>query len=96
MSEKKGNTEKVRYDFETASNLEIFLPQSKFGWYRVTSSMFRSWTGPRRINEVNYSGPVYLFGTNKRVNRTTSDKNKIMGYNNSHNDLAVREFDRRR
>ena len=51
MSEKKGLTVKMQYDFETASNLEVFLPTSK-EWYRVTSRQFRSWTGKRRINEV--------------------------------------------
>ena len=79
MSEKTGNTEKMRYDFQTASNLEVFLPIKK-DWYRVTSRQFRSWSGPRRINEVEYSGPLYLFETNKRVNKTTATKNIFVGY----------------
>ena len=79
MSEKTGNTEKMRYDFQTASNLEVFLPIKK-DWYRVTSRQFRSWTGKRRINEVEYNGPVYLFGMNKRVNKTTAIKNIFAGY----------------
>lgn len=79
MSEKTGNTEKMRYDFQTASNLEVFLP-IKADWYRVTSRQFRSWTGKRRINEVEYDGPVYLFGMNKRVNKSTSVKNIFAGY----------------
>jgi hypothetical protein len=95
MSEKTGNTEKMRYDFQTASNLEVFLPIKK-DWYRVTSRQFRSYTGKRRINEVDYNGPVYLFGMNKRVNRTTAVKDIFVGYDNNHNKLAVREFDRKR
>ena len=79
MGEKRGNTEKMRYDFQTASNLEIFLPIKK-DWYRVTSREFRSWTGKRRINEVEYDGPVYLFGMNKRVNKSSSTKNIFAGY----------------
>tara|TARA_R110002126_G_C10360781_1_gene492547 strand:+ start:487 stop:774 length:288 start_codon:yes stop_codon:yes gene_type:complete len=95
MSEKTGNTEKMRYDFETAADLQVFLP-IKADWYRVTSRQFRSWTGKRRINEVDYNGPVYLYGMNKRVNRTTAVKDIIIGYNNNHNDLSVRQFDRKR
>ena len=78
MSEKTGNTEKMRYDFETAADLQVFLP-IKADWYRVTSRQFRSWTGKRRINEVDYSGPVYLYGMNKRVNRIHSSKRYICG-----------------
>jgi len=79
MSEKKGLTVKMKYDFETASNLEIYLPKNK-DWYRVTSRQFRSWTGQRRINNEVYSGPVYLFETNKRVNRSKAKKNIFAGY----------------
>ena len=79
MSEKKGLTVKMQYDFQTASNLEIFLPIKK-DWYRVTSRQFRSWTGKRRINEVDYNGPVYLFETNKRVNKSKVEKNIFAGY----------------
>ena len=80
MSEKKGLLVKMRYDFETASDLQVFLPQSKFGWYRVTSREFRSFNGKRRINEVPYNGPVYLYGMNKRINKTTSIKGIFAGY----------------
>ena len=79
MGEKRGNTEKMRYDFQTASNLEVFLPIKK-DWYRVTSREFRSWTGKRRINGIEYDGPVYLFGMNKRVNKSTAVKNIFAGY----------------
>ena len=33
---------------------------------------------------------------NKRVNKSTAVKNIFVGYDNNHNDLAVRQFDRKR
>jgi hypothetical protein len=62
--EKTGNTEKIKYDFNTASNLEVFMPNLK-DWYRVTSREFRAFTGKRRLNNIEYSGKVYLYNTNK-------------------------------
>lgn len=80
MSEKKGLTVKMSYDFETAANLEVYLPESTYGWYRVTSREFRSFNGKRRINNKLYNGPVYLFGTNKRANKSKYTQNKYAGY----------------
>jgi hypothetical protein len=77
--EKKGNTEKLKYDFNTASNLEIFMINLD-GWYRVTSREFRSYNGKRRINSELYKGPVYIYNTNKKVNKTKIDKNILAGY----------------
>ncbi len=77
--EKKGLLVKMKYDFETASNLEVFLPKSTFGWYRVTSREFRSFNGKRRINGVEYEGPVYLFQSNKRINKSKYEPNKYAG-----------------
>lgn len=73
MSEKRGNTEKLIYDFNAAACLEVQLPNGN--WYRITSREFRSYTYPRRIL-VNgeyeaYEGPVYLYGTNIRVKEPT-------------------------
>ena len=80
MAEKRGHTEKLTYDFNTAGVLEIFLRNEK--WYRVTSKDFRSFDGRRRITEptiterynpntpmhtYEYEGPVFLWGTNKQV-----------------------------
>jgi hypothetical protein len=62
--EKTGNTEKLKYNFETAANLEVFMPNLN-DWYRVTSREFRSFNGKRRINNIEYVGNVYLYGTNK-------------------------------
>lgn len=69
MSEKRGSTEKMLYDFNTAACLEVQLPNGN--WYRITSREFRSYSYPRRIlvgNEYQmYEGPVYLYGTNIKV-----------------------------
>jgi hypothetical protein len=46
MSEKRGETEKLKFDFNQAHALEI--KHKVLGWYRVTSRDFRSFDGPRR------------------------------------------------
>lgn len=75
MSEKKGNTIKLAYDFNTARCCEIEYKPGK--WNRVTAREFRSFKGNRRILNVDdpnnvfyemYQGPVYLFGTNTITN----------------------------
>ena len=80
MSEKKGLLVKMRIDFETAADLQVFLPESKFGWYRVTSREFRSFNGKRRINGVEYKGPVYLFSSNKRASKSKYPANQYAGW----------------
>ena len=84
MSEKRGETEKLTFDFNTAGVLEILFNKV---WTRVTAREFRSFDGPRRISEpvecilgnVNielktyeYWGPVFMFGTNKEMTFTNS------------------------
>lgn len=77
MSEKRGQTGKMFYDFPTHAVLEIKI---KGAWYRVTSRDFRSFNGQRRMTfpkqayykdiirtpmeTVVYNGPVYLYETN--------------------------------
>ena len=78
--EKTGNTEKLKYDFNTAANLELFIPNLN-DWYRVTSREFRSFTGKRRIHNVEYDGPVYVFNSNKRVNKSKFERNVIAHHN---------------
>lgn len=77
MSEKKGNTVKLEYDFDTARNLEVYLP-SLSNWVRVTSREFRSFNGKRRIQGQEYSGNLYLFGTNKKTDGAEYEPNKII------------------
>lgn len=72
MSEKKGFTGQLNYDFNNAACLEVQLNDN---WYRVTGREFRSFNLPRRISEIingeyltkEYNGPVYLFMTNTKV-----------------------------
>jgi hypothetical protein len=78
--EKTGLTEKIKYDFNTAANLEIFMPNLD-DWYRVTSREFRSFNGKRRINNVNYNGPIYYYATNRRANKSLFPKDKIVEHN---------------
>jgi hypothetical protein len=77
--EKTGNTEKLKFEFETASNLEVFMPNLN-NWYRVTAREFRSFNGKRRINNIEYSGNVYLYGTNKLADLKTIIQGKIAGF----------------
>lgn len=75
MKEKEGNIIKLYYDFDTSKCLEIeYKPNT---WIRVTSRMFRSFDGNRRIQSINYDGPIYVFGTNRKVEQ--NKLNKIIG-----------------
>ena len=75
MTEKRGQTEKMRFDFNEARCCEIWIEGlNRYG--RVTAREFRSFGGKRRILNVDdrenvfyedYDGPVYWFGSNKKV-----------------------------
>lgn len=84
MAEKRGATEKLIYDFNTAGVLEIYLNER---WVRVTGREFRSFDGLRRITlpthtelgnvkvpmeTYEYWGPVFMFGSNKEMAYTNS------------------------
>ena len=77
MAEKTGNLVKLEYNFDTARNLEVYLPNLN-SWFRVTSREFRSFNGKRRIQGKEYNGPIYLFGTNKIADITKYESNKIV------------------
>lgn len=77
---KRGNTGKLLYDFDVSALLEV--QTEKGNWVRVTARDFRSWDGPRRITraypdpedrhgyiqeEIEYHGPVFIYGTNTQV-----------------------------
>ena len=79
MSEKKGLTVKLKYTFDTARNLEIYLPKLN-NWYRVTAREFRSFTGKRRIQDKEYQGPIYLYETNTRANKKNIENDIIAGF----------------
>jgi hypothetical protein len=78
--EKTGNTESLKYDFNTASNLEVFMPNLD-GWYRVTSREFRSFNGKRRINNESYSGKIYYYATNRIADLSISEPDRIVEHN---------------
>lgn len=70
MSEKRGQTEKLKYDFNTSRELCVKLNEK---WFRVTPREFRSFNGERKIvyhekletiHEA-YEGPIYYWNTNK-------------------------------
>ena len=86
MAEKRGQTVKLKYDFNTAGVLEIKLNNT---WYRASGREFRSFDGQRRITEpqeiilgnvdvemktYEYNGPVYAFDTNIEVEKTNEGK----------------------
>tara|TARA_R110000824_G_scaffold15193_7_gene64081 strand:+ start:385 stop:702 length:318 start_codon:yes stop_codon:yes gene_type:complete len=81
MGEKRGNTGKLIYDFNTAGVLEVLL---KDIWRRTTARDFRSFDGKRRISEptsvklgkvdmpmrtYEYDGPTYVYDTNMMIER---------------------------
>lgn len=87
MAEKRGETEKLVFDFNTAGVLDVFIPKLN-DWYRTTAKDFRSFDGKRRITlpttiekgnpwvemkTEEYNGPVYLWGTNTQVLDTTGE-----------------------
>jgi len=80
MAEKRGKTVKIKYDFDTSKNLEIWLP-ALGDWYRSTPTDFRSFNGSRRIENVKYIGPIYAYGTNKKVEPADYPRNKIVEHN---------------
>jgi len=91
MSEKKGNTVKLHYDFPSQRCCEVFVPTLDC-WHRVTAREFRSWVGKRRILHIidehktreevtseyrDYDGPTYLYGSNKKINPSKYVQHKI-------------------
>ena len=60
--EKTGHIEKLKNDFDDSRNLEVYLPRLD-NWYRVTCRDFRSFDGKKRIDGVEYKGPLYAYVT---------------------------------
>lgn len=90
MSEKRGNTGKLEFDFNTAWACEVQMNNGK--WYRVLDIDFRSFNGPRRITgpkgielgkqlgteTFDYEGPLYYYKTNTRCNPAEHEVGKIV------------------
>ena len=49
--------------YKTSDILTIDTEHSK--GLKVDPWIFRTWTGPRYINDIPYTGPIYYLGTNK-------------------------------
>ena len=71
--EKTGFVEKMEYLFNEAKNLEIYMPTLN-RWHRVTPTDFRSWDSKRRIQGEEYEGPLYAYGTNRKVSPKHNNK----------------------
>ena len=91
MSEKKGNTVKLKYDFPSQRCCEVYIPNLE-DLYRVTPKVFRSWCGQRRILHLeedprkniatkaeykDYNGPTYLYDSNKKINASKHGQHQI-------------------
>ncbi len=68
---------KLDYPFNDAACLEVEYKPGK--WARVTAHSFRSITGKRRINGIDYDGPVYYEGTNNRYLKKKGEPFRIIG-----------------
>ena len=73
MTEKTGLLEKIEYLFNEAKHLEIYMPKLS-RWHRVTPNDFRSFDGKRRIQGKEYEGPLYAYGTNRKVSPKHNNK----------------------
>jgi hypothetical protein len=80
MSEKRGSTGKLIYDFQgTCCEIKV----NNDYWHRVTEREFRSFDGDRRLVSYDnqkqpiynyYDGPVYLYKTNSVVERKNTGR----------------------
>lgn len=101
MGEKRGNTGKLKYDFNTAWVCEVEI-QGK--WFRVIERDFRSFNGPRRLTRPNlavlgnvhvgsetfdYEGPYYYWNTNTKFNPGKYDKGIIVQQSDKQRQKAV-------
>ena len=77
MSEKRGQTEKLKYDFNTSKGVYVKINNKM---YRVTERDFRSYNGDRFIliegEYQPYEGPIYYHNTNK-ICKEPIGENKI-------------------
>jgi len=91
MGEKRGNTGKLKYDFNTAWVCEVQFNNGK--WYRIIERDFRSFNGPRRLTipnqavlgrfdvgseTVDYEGPYYYWNTNTEYDPDKQPKGEII------------------
>lgn len=81
MAEKRGQLEKLKYNFDTAKAVYVKMNDKM---YRITERDFRSFNGERFILEkvngeyqhVPYKGPIYYHNTNKKCKEPIGE-NKV-------------------
>ena len=81
MTEKRGQLEKLKYNFDTAKAVYVKMNNKM---YRITERDFRSFNGERFILErvddelqhVPYKGPIYYHNTNKKCKEPIGE-NKV-------------------
>jgi hypothetical protein len=81
MSEKRGQLEKLKYNFNTAKAVYVKMNNKM---YRITERDFRSFNGERFILErvdgelqhVPYKGPIYYHNTNRKCKEPIGE-NKV-------------------
>ena len=81
MTEKRGQLEKLKYNFDTAKAVYVKMNNKM---YRVTERDFRSFNGERFILErvdgelqhVPYKGPIYYHNTNRKCKEPIGE-NKV-------------------
>ena len=81
MTEKRGQLEKLKYNFDTAKAVYVKMNDKM---YRITERDFRSFNGERFILErvdgelqhVPYKGPIYYHNTNRKCKEPIGE-NKV-------------------
>jgi hypothetical protein len=61
------NKQGLTVNFPPTAKLEICTRPSMLndGWIEVSTEIFRSWGGERRIGNTPYNGPVYFYLSNE-------------------------------
>lgn len=60
--------------FDDSIGDAIYQVKLKDDWVETTESIFRSWTGLRRINGEDHHGPIYNFGTDEALGPYTGNR----------------------
>ena len=68
---KFSNSEGLEIDFDPTANLEVEIRQGS--WCSTSPEMFRSWSGPRRVDGQEYEGPTYVFLSNQKSEDAASE-----------------------
>jgi hypothetical protein len=83
-------TIKLICQFNTGAALEVEYKSDH--WARVTHNQFRSWLGPRRIDDKPYEGTVYYEGTNYPYTPGKDEKTRIIKVDEINNLSIVNKY----